>query len=137
MIDFTVFEKKKKLKLYRRITNIVLKKKKGYLITGVFDHRSEEQTLFQSYFNPLSPNSDQHQFSPNNIHTFSRNKVMRINEMITKEKMRRSFIRVSQLIRKGNVWGSVWRICMWILGLKGLKLYVILKILPTFFSTKF
>ena len=28
MIDFTVFEKKKKLKLYRRITNIVLKKKK-------------------------------------------------------------------------------------------------------------
>ena len=29
MIDFTVFEKKKKLKLYRRITNIVLKKKKS------------------------------------------------------------------------------------------------------------
>ena len=107
--------------------------------TRVFDHRSEEQTLFQSYFNPLSPNSDQHQFSPNNIHTLSRNKVMRINEMITKEKMPRSFIRVSQLIRKGNVWGSVWRICMWILGLKGLKLYVILKIFltPTFFSTKF
>ena len=23
-------------------------------------------------FNPLSPNSDQHQFSPNNIHTLSR-----------------------------------------------------------------
>ena len=46
---------------------------------------------------------------------------MRINEMITKEKMPRSFIRVSQLIRKGNVWGSVWRICMWILGLKGVK----------------
>ena len=23
-------------------------------------------------FNPLSPNSDQHQFSPNNIHTISR-----------------------------------------------------------------
>ena len=90
-------------------------------------------------FNPLSPNSDQHQFPPNNIHTLSRNKVMRINEMITKEKMPRSFIRVSQLIRKGNVWGSVWRICMWILGLKGLKLCVILKIFltPTFFSTKF
>ena len=64
---------------------------------------------------------------------------MTINEMITKEKLPRSFIRVSQLIRKGNVWGSVWRICMWILGLKGLKLYVILKIFltPTFFSTKF
>ena len=24
------------------------------------------------WFNPLSPNSDQHQFSPNNIHTMSR-----------------------------------------------------------------
>ena len=47
---------------------------------------------------------------------------MRINEMITKEKMPRSFIKFSQLILKGNVWRSVWRICMWILGLKGLKL---------------
>ena len=72
--------------------------------------------------NPLSANSDQQQFSPNNIHTLSRNKVMRINEMITKEKMPRSFIKFSQLIHKGNVWRSVWRICMWILGLKGLKL---------------
>ena len=32
-----------------------------------------------------------------------------------------SFIKFSQLILKGNVWRSVWRICMWILGLKGLK----------------
>ena len=37
--------------------------------------------------NPLSPNSDQQQFSPNNVHTLSRDKVMRINKMITKEKM--------------------------------------------------
>ena len=37
--------------------------------------------------NPLSPNGDQHQFSPNNIHTLSRDNVMRIYEMITKEKM--------------------------------------------------
>ena len=73
-------------------------------------------------FSPLSPNSDQHQFSPNNIHTLSRNKVMRINEMITKEKMPRSFIKVSQLILKGNVWRSVWRVCMGILGLQGLRL---------------
>ena len=29
--------------------------------------------------NPLSPNSDQHQFSPNNIHTMSRDQVKRIN----------------------------------------------------------
>ena len=34
--------------------------------------------------NTSSPNGDQHQFSPNNIHTLSRDKVMRINEMITK-----------------------------------------------------
>ena len=35
-------------------------------------------------FNPLSPNNDQHQFSPNNIHRLSRAKSMRINELITK-----------------------------------------------------
>ena len=34
-----------------------------------------------------SPNSDKHQFSPIDIHTFSRDKVMRNNEMITEEKM--------------------------------------------------
>ena len=28
--------------------------------------------IFQWRFNPLSPNSDQHQFSPNNIHALSR-----------------------------------------------------------------
>ena len=36
---------------------------------------------------PLSPNGDQHQFSPNDIHTLSRDTVMRIDEMITKVKM--------------------------------------------------
>ena len=46
---------------------------------------------------------------------------MRIYEMITKEKMLWSAIKFSQLILKGNVWRSVWRICMWILGLEGLK----------------
>ena len=44
---------------------------------------------------------------------------MRIAKMITKEKMPRSFI-FSQKILKGNVWKSLWRICIWILGLKGL-----------------
>ena len=48
--------------------------------------------------NPLSPNSDQHQFSPNDIHTLSRDKVMTINKMITKEKIPWSFIKFSQLI---------------------------------------
>ena len=32
-----------------------------------------------------------------------------------------SIIKFSQLILYGNVWRSVWRICMRILGLKGLK----------------
>ena len=32
----------------------------------------------ESAINPLSPNSDQQQFSPNDIHTLSRDKVMRI-----------------------------------------------------------
>ena len=46
---------------------------------------------------------------------------MRIIKMITLVKMLWSFIKFSQLILKGNVWGSVWRICMLILGLKGLS----------------
>ena len=71
-------------------------------------------------FNPLSPNSDQQQFSPNNIHTLSRDKVMRINKMIITEKIPWSFLKFSQLILKVDVWRSVWRICMWILGLKWL-----------------
>ena len=71
--------------------------------------------------NSISLNSDQYQFSPHNIHTLSRGMVMRINKMITKEKMPRSFIKFSQVILKRNVWRSVWRICMWILGLKGLN----------------
>ena len=41
--------------------------------------------------------------------------------MITQVKMPWSFIKFSQLILKGNVWRSVWRICMWILGLNGLS----------------
>ena len=37
--------------------------------------------------NPLSPNGDRHQFSPNDTNTLSRDWVMRINKMITKNKM--------------------------------------------------
>ena len=50
--------------------------------------------------NSISPNSDQYQFSPNNIHTLSRDKVMRINKMITKEKMPWSFIRVKGAVSR-------------------------------------
>ena len=77
--------------------------------------------LISFLLNPLSPSGDQHQFSPNNIHTLSRDKVMRIYEMIAKQKMLWSAIKFSQLILLGNVWRSVWRICMRILGLKGLS----------------
>ena len=45
---------------------------------------------------------------------------MRINKMITKEKMPGSFIKFSQLILKGNLWRSVWRI-LFVSGYWGLK----------------
>ena len=48
-------------------------------------------------FNPLS-HGDQHQFSPNDIHTFLRNMVMTINKMIIKEKVPWSFMKFSQHI---------------------------------------
>ena len=83
----------------------------------------EEEAMSLSVFHcciPLSPNSDQHQFSPNDIHTLAREMVMGINKMLTKEKIPWSCIKFSQLILKGNVWKSVWRICMRILGLKGI-----------------
>ena len=38
------------------------------------------------HINPLSPNGDQHQFSPNNIHMLPKEMVMRVNKMITTEK---------------------------------------------------
>ena len=69
--------------------------------------------------NPLSPNSDQQQFSPNNIHTLSRDKVMRINKMIIIEKIPWSFIKFSQLIQEmyGDQFGEF--VCGYNWGLKG------------------
>ena len=84
--------------------------------------RSPTVSVRLSWLNPLSPNSDQHQFSPNKIHRLSRAKSMRINKMITKGKNLWSVsIKFSQLMFEGNVWRSVWRICIWIVGLKGLS----------------
>ena len=40
-----------------------------------------------SFFTPLGPKSDQHQFSPNNISRSSRVKVMRIAKLIIKGRM--------------------------------------------------
>ena len=59
---------------------------------------SIDQLLFNLLFNPLSPNSDQHQFSPDNIHMLPRGMVIRVNKMISKEKMLWSAIKLSQLI---------------------------------------
>ena len=50
------------------------------------------------HVNPFSPKSDQRQFSPNNISTSSREKVLRIHKMITNGKIPWSFIKFSQLI---------------------------------------
>ena len=72
--------------------------------------------------NPFSANSDQQQFSPNNILHCQEIKLWELIKMITIEKMLWSFIKFSQLIVKGDVWRSVWRISMWILGLKGLSI---------------
>ena len=63
------------------------------MVAKLLDHNNRE-------LNPLIPNSDQHQFSPNDIHTLSRDYVTRIDKMITKEKMPSAFINFSQLIRK-------------------------------------
>ena len=55
---------------------------------------TDKKKVYQDGINPSSPNSDQHQFSPNNIHTLSRDKVMRINKMITIEKICKIFYQI-------------------------------------------
>ena len=52
-------------------------------LTLAITRRLARMLLGRLFFNPLSPNSDQHQFSLNNIHTMSRDEVMRLNKMIT------------------------------------------------------
>ena len=56
------------------------------MMQSPLDYMVSEHSGCQLY-NPLSPNSDLHQFSFNNIHTLSREIVTRINQMITKEKV--------------------------------------------------
>ena len=58
----------------------------------------------------------------NIVNTLSRDNVVRINKMFTKGKILWSFIKFSPIILKGNVWGSVRRICLRILGIKRLTL---------------
>ena len=68
----------------------------------------------------LSPNSDQHEFSLNNIKTSSIEKVRRSNKLMNKGEVLWFFIKFCQLILQGNVWTLVWRICFFILELNGL-----------------
>ena len=45
--------------------------------------QNKKKTVLYMYFNPLSLDSDQDQFPPNNIHMLPREMVMRVNKMIT------------------------------------------------------
>ena len=46
---------------------------------------------------------------------------MRITKLITKREIALILNQILSAILKRNRWRSVWRICMWILGLKGLR----------------
>ena len=74
-----------------------------------------------TFFNPLTPKSDQHLFFPYNITPESLIRVMREenNHQINKLVIVKQILLVSTL---GNVWITVWRICILMLGRKGLKL---------------
>ena len=75
--------------------------------------------MLQFSINPLSPDSDQNQFSPKNIHMLPREMVMRVNKMITKEKMLWSFIKFSQLFFKEMYEGQYGEFICGYRGLKG------------------
>ena len=46
----------------------LLKRRKGQ----TYEQIKLAKNIYIYFFNPLSPNSNQHQLSPNNIHTLSR-----------------------------------------------------------------
>ena len=73
-------------------------------------------------FNPLTPKSDWHLFSPYKITPDSNIKVMRIREMINKKKL----LIVKQILFQNlkKCVDKVWRICILILGCKGLIITV-------------
>ena len=65
---------------------------------SVFGIPPKVKELQRGHVNPLSLKGDQHQLSPNNIHMLPRWMVMKVNKMITNEKMLWSVIKLSQLI---------------------------------------
>ena len=56
------------------IDKLSIKLTETYILASVKDVSTYSQTCI----NPLTPSSDQQQFSPNNVHTLSRDKVVRI-----------------------------------------------------------
>ena len=70
--------------------------------------------------NPLAPKSDKHLISSYNITPESHSKVMRIKEVITS--VRLLIVELILLVSTlGNVKRTVWRICISMLGCKGLS----------------
>ena len=87
------------------------------ILMVMINQRNQSRTLRYLWcLNPLSPNSDQHQFSPNNIHRLSSATSMRVNQMITKRKKRIFY----QFLPSNSLWKCI-EICLWIFGLKGLR----------------
>ena len=82
----------------RKIHGVIYLNLKGafHLSEQIWQNQLGHQENFAINF--LSPNSDQHQFSPDNIHMLPREIVMRVNKMITKEKTPWSVDKLSQLI---------------------------------------
>ena len=76
-----------------------------------------------SALTPLSPNSGQHQFSPNDIHTLLRDKVTRIEKVITKmkNKMHCTFIKFSTHSVKNCMEVSLENLYVYIGALKRVK----------------
>ena len=75
-------------------------------------------------FNPLGHNSDPRPISPSNNTACLNRQVMRINEMITKDKKAVINVKLEQILSSSTirkVWRTLWRRCMVMQGLKGLN----------------
>ena len=79
--------------------------------------------------NPLSPDSDQDQFSPNNIHMLPREIVMRVNKWSPKRKCFDILPNSLNVFLKEMYRDQFGEFLMWILGLKGLMRYTVLPVI--------
>ena len=71
--------------------------------------------------NPLDAKSDQHQFFSHQHQQIIKSKAYEIYQIDYQRENALILNQILSTILKRNVWRSVWRICMWILGLKGLS----------------